>query len=250
MLATVKVIPFAVPEAAVSRALDAVHTIGTAPIRVVPFTARRAALILTELPHVKEAIYQQTARAIEARLARLGCTLVATTRVAHTTSAIAKAINALKGKDIDLLVLAGASAIVDRRDVVPAAITASGGEIVQFGMPVDPGNLMLVARLGNIAVIGAPGCARSPKLNGFDWVLQRLAAGLDVGAGDIRMMGVGGLLKEVGERPLAVPPPRQTGTKTRWRWGTQRPREPAPFPTSRPSSLPPENHPAWARSTS
>lgn len=203
MLATVKVIPFAAPEAAVAGAVETARRANAAPIRVAPFTAKRAAVILTELPHVKEAIYHQTAQAIETRLARLGCALVATPRVPHDTTAIARAIAALKGEDIDLLILAGASAIVDRRDVIPAAITASGGEIVQFGMPVDPGNLMLVARLNGVPVIGAPGCARSPKLNGFDWVLQRLAAGLDVTARNVRMMGVGGLLKEVGERPLS-----------------------------------------------
>ena len=49
-------------------------------------------------------------------------------------------------------------------------------------------------------MIGAPGCARSPKENGFDWVLQRLLAGLQVSAADIRRMGVGGLLMEIVDR--------------------------------------------------
>jgi len=58
--------------------------------------------------------------------------------------------------------------------------------------------------LGTLAgkrVIGAPGCARSPKENGFDWVLDRLIAGLDVTASDIAGMGVGGLLMEIPTRP-------------------------------------------------
>ena len=50
-------------------------------------------------------------------------------------------------------------------------------------------------------MIGAPGCARSPKENGFDWVLDRYLAGLDVSWEDITGMGVGGLLMEIESRP-------------------------------------------------
>jgi molybdenum cofactor cytidylyltransferase len=60
-------------------------------------------------------------------------------------------------------------------------------------MPVDPGNLMLIGDLGGRPVLGAPGCARSPKENGFDWVLMRLLAGLKVTRADVARMGVGGL---------------------------------------------------------
>ncbi len=68
-------------------------------------------------------------------------------------------------------------------------------------MPVDPGNLMLIGQVRGHPVLGAPGCARSPKENGFDWVLMRLLAGLPVGRADITGMGVGGLLMEIVTRP-------------------------------------------------
>ena len=102
---------------------------------------------------------------------------------------------------MDLLLIAGASAITDRRDVIPAAITGSGGKIIHFGMPVDPGNLLLLGELGARPVLGLPGCARSPKVNGFDWVLRRLVADLPIGQADIMAMGAGGLLKEIPTRP-------------------------------------------------
>ena len=109
------------------------------------------------------------------------------------------------------ILVMGASATVDRRDIVPSAVVALGGELVHFGMPVDPGNLLLLARLGETTIVGLPGCARSPKLNGFDWVLQRLLAGLDIGPSDIMRMGVGGLLAEIPSRPS----PREHGTPER-----------------------------------
>ena len=95
-----------------------------------------------------------------------------------STPALARAIDEVLKAGAELVIVFGASAIADRRDVIPAAVEAIGGEIEHFGMPVDPGNLMLIGRLRGQAVIGAPGCARSPKENGFDWVLMRLLAGL------------------------------------------------------------------------
>jgi molybdenum cofactor cytidylyltransferase len=102
----------------------------------------------------------------------------------------------------DILLMSGASAIVDRRDVLPAALEAAGGRVAHFGMPVDPGNLMMLGELAGRPAVGLPGCARSPKVNGFDWVLQRLVAGLAVAPEDVMRLGAGGLLKEIPSRPL------------------------------------------------
>jgi molybdenum cofactor cytidylyltransferase len=99
------------------------------------------------------------------------------------------------------VIVFGASAIADRRDVIPAAITDIGGAIEHFGMPVDPGNLLLIGSARGVPVLGAPGCARSPVENGFDWVLMRLLAGLKVTRAELMGMGVGGLLMEIVTRP-------------------------------------------------
>ena len=131
----------------------------------------------------------------------------------HEQASLARAIDEVLKAGAELVIVFGASAIADRRDVIPAAIEAVGGEIEHFGMPVDPGNLMLIGRLARAAVLGAPGCARSPKENGFDWVLMRLLAGLPVARDDITGMGVGGLLMEIVTRPQprAEPAPRKAG---------------------------------------
>ena len=83
----------------------------------------------------------------------------------------------------------------------PAGIVAAGGAVSHFGMPVDPGNLLLLGSLHGEPVVGLPSCARSPKVNGFDFVLQRLFAGLAVTGKDVMRMGVGGLLQEIPNRP-------------------------------------------------
>jgi molybdenum cofactor cytidylyltransferase len=99
-----------------------------------------------------------------------------------------------------LLILTG-TATSDLHDTAPEAVRRAGGQVARFGMPVDPGNLLFLGALGGRPVIGLPGCARSSALNGADWVLERLACGLEVTGDDIAAMGVGGLLKEIPTRP-------------------------------------------------
>jgi molybdenum cofactor cytidylyltransferase len=197
MLATIKIIPFAAPRSHVEEAERLLRD--GALVRVAPFVPRRAALISTALPGTKPGLLDKNRSALEERLRSIGSAIVAERRVAHETEALAAAIREVKGADPILIF--GASAITDRRDVIPAAIEAAGGTIDAFGMPVDPGNLLLTARLDGTIVIGLPGCARSPKQNGFDFVLWRVAAGLPVGRAEIAAMGVGGLLTEIPTRP-------------------------------------------------
>ncbi len=198
MLATIKIIPFAAPEAAVDAAAKAARQ---QPIRVAPFTAKRVALVSTQLPGQKPSLLDKNRSALEARLAPLGGTLVFERRTPHAPDAVAGALRDAAKENPDLLFVFGASAITDRRDVIPAGIVAAGGKIIHFGMPVDPGNLLLLGELNGRPVIGLPSCARSPKVNGFDFVLQRLCAGLPVKATEIMRMGVGGLLQEISSRP-------------------------------------------------
>lgn len=198
MVATVKIIPFAVP----GRVLAAVELLaqGRPAFDVHPFAARRVGLIQTVLPTLKPSVMDKTARVTAARLARSGSRIVGEERVAHREEALEPAIAAMVAQS-DMLLIFGASAMCDPNDVIPAAIRAAGGEVLAAGMPVDPGNLLVLGRLGGKPVLGAPGCARSPKENGFDWVLDRLMAGLDVTADEIAGMGVGGLLMEIPTRP-------------------------------------------------
>jgi molybdenum cofactor cytidylyltransferase len=201
MVATVKIIPFAVARMAVEACSRAAGAAG-ALVSVVPFRPHRVALLQTRLPGMKESILDKTVETTRLRLEALGSTLLGEHRTGHREAELAPAITQALAGGAELVLIAGASAIVDRRDVIPAAIVACGGAIEHFGMPVDPGNLMLMARVGAVPVLGLPVCARSPRVNGFDWVLRRVPAGLPVDAAALSRMGVGGLLTEIPERPL------------------------------------------------
>ena len=199
MVATVKVIPFAVAGGVLDRAEAAAVA---PPMTLCAFRPRPVGMVLSTLPGIKPSVLEGTVAAMRARVEGVGGTLLPTLTCAHDSDAIAEALRTLTGQGAALLLVAGASATVDRRDVGPAAIVLAGGSLRHFGMPVDPGNLICVGEIGAAPALVLPGCARSPKLNGIDWVLRRLFADLPVGAAEVMRMGVGGLLKDTGLRPL------------------------------------------------
>ncbi len=199
LLATVKIIPFAVPRSRLRHAETALQSVEAA-VRVAAFRRLDVALAQTRLPGTRDSVLDKTAKVIGRRLEALGSRLAWEKRCEHSEEALTRTLGELLSGEPQMLLVVGASAIVDRRDVVPAAIAGVGGRLDHFGMPVDPGNLLLLAHRDGTPVLGLPGCARSPKYNGFDQVLERLLAGLAVGSAEIMGMGVGGLLKETHER--------------------------------------------------
>lgn len=220
LVATVKIIPFAVPSATLTRCIAEAHG---GLLRVAPFRRRAVGLILTRLPGVHESQLERTAAAQRLRIERVGCVTERELRCDHDEAAVAAALSEQRDAGCRLILVLGASAIVDRRDVIPAAIERLGGTIEHFGLPVDPGNLLLLGRCpapqgepgGEIDVIGVPGCGRSLRRSGYDWVLERLCADLAVTRRDLMTMGVGGLLAEIPTRPqprLAEARPAKAGT--------------------------------------
>jgi molybdenum cofactor cytidylyltransferase len=196
MVATVKIIPFAAP----LNSVEKVETLAAkTAITLHPFQPLQVGLIQTTLPLTKDSVLEKTADVTRQRIAAFGGTMNVAANCNHDAEALAETLHAML--HLDLLIVFGASAVCDDKDVIPSAIRLIGGKVTQVGMPVDPGNLLVLGHKGKTTIIGAPGCARSPKENGFDWVLARLFAGVKVTPRDIIGMGVGGLLMEISTRP-------------------------------------------------
>jgi molybdenum cofactor cytidylyltransferase len=210
MIATVKIVPFGIEGGLCERAVAAAKT---GPMRVAPYKIKRVGIVSTLLPGLAPKVIEKTLRVTADRLAPAGASIIAERRVQHDETVLAAAIKELLGLGAELVIVFGASAIADRRDVIPAALEDVGGTIEHFGMPVDPGNLLLIGNAGGVPVLGAPGCARSPVENGFDWVLMRLLAGIKVTRADLTGMGVGGLLMEIVTRPQPRKPAGAEGNR-------------------------------------
>ncbi|HCL67159.1 MAG TPA: 4-diphosphocytidyl-2C-methyl-D-erythritol kinase [Rhizobium sp.] len=203
LVATIKIIPLSAPAVSVDEGCSILS--GSIPFEVKPYRGHSVTLIATELPSLKPAVMDKTARLLEQRLVPSQSRLVREVRVVHKAQAVAEAIRTALEEDVEgprMVVVFGASAVCDPRDVIPEAIHLAGGHVEQVGLPVDPGNLLVLGSLGEVPVIGAPGCARSPKENGFDWVLSRIFAGEKPGRAELTGLGVGGLLMEIASRPM------------------------------------------------
>jgi molybdenum cofactor cytidylyltransferase len=159
MVATIKVIPFAV--AAEVQARVEVAAQGGA-FALHPFTPRRVGLVISEIGTLKQSVVDGTIEATQGRVEGLGGTLLTPLRCPHQSAPIAAALERLRAQGAEILLIVGASATVDRRDVGPEAIVRAGGEITHFGMPVDPGNLICLGRIGERPAMVLPGC-RSPR---------------------------------------------------------------------------------------
>ena len=192
LAATIKIISYAVPQAALDEACEAAReALSLAPARL-----KTAELVVTDTgsgPDDSKGI-----AAVKERVERLGASLVKVSEVPHQTNPLARAISL---STADLVLILTASATSDPLDTAPSALMQAGGELTRFGMPVDPGNLLFLGDLSGKPVIGLPGCVRSPALNGADWILERIICGIDVSSEDIAQMGIGGLLKEIPQRP-------------------------------------------------
>jgi molybdenum cofactor cytidylyltransferase len=199
MIATVKIIPFAVGKENLNRAL---LEIGEAPvIRVQALAEKRVGLVITKVAGSKQSLIEKSETAMRGRVKALGSDLTQVTVCDHSIEAVRKSVKELHALSCSPILLFGASAIVDREDVIPAGLSAAGGKVIHLGMPVDPGKLMMLGDLDDVPVLGVPRCARSPKVNGFDWALERVLADIKLSAGDIMDMGAGGLLAEISSRP-------------------------------------------------
>ncbi|MGU9951731.1 MAG: NTP transferase domain-containing protein [Gammaproteobacteria bacterium WSBS_2016_MAG_OTU1] len=202
MICTVKIIPFALPEKFVSDAAQYKKT-----FTVHPFVKQNIILIQTTLPDTAEAMLDKTTLITGQRLQERNNDIKKEIRCVHRRKDIAAAIKSAMRDKPALLLLAGASAACDVGDEIPAAIVDVGGKIEHFGMPVDPGNLLALAKIDNTQCVVLPGCARSIKNNGFDWVLDRLLANIHLSSQEISAMGVGGLLDDTTARPMRRQPP-------------------------------------------
>jgi molybdenum cofactor cytidylyltransferase len=201
MVATVKIIPFAVSRNAV-QAVEEYSRSVTPIISVQALPARQVGLIVTAHQNQHQRIAAEFAPALQARLEQLGSAITRTDFVEHEIADIAPAIRRQLAAGCEMILIVSMTAIIDRHDVVPMAIEEAGGVVEHFGAPVDPGNLLLIGYAGSVPIIGAPGCVRSPKVNAFDLVLPRLLAGERITRRDLVRLGHGGLLEEIRERRL------------------------------------------------
>lgn len=199
LVTLVKIIPFGMPAARVEDA-EAVARETAPVIAVRVLKPQSVALIISGPDSARERLIADFTDPVCHRIEKLNSHLDSVVFVAHTGDAIAAALK--EQSTHDLVIVTSISAIIDHEDVVPTAVRLAGGSVTHFGVPVDPGSLLMLGYIGNVPVIGAPGCIKSPQTNVVDWILPRLMAGERLTRADLVAMGHGGLLDDISERPM------------------------------------------------
>ncbi|HEX9838555.1 MAG TPA: molybdopterin-binding protein [Anaerolineales bacterium] len=204
IVATVKIIPYAMPESVLSEA-EAIATGSRHILRVDALPTRSVGMILSGSASIQQRLVSDFAP-LRGRIEKLGSSVTRTDFVAlddeSDEAALANMLKQQLESGIGMILLAGETAIMDAHDILPRAVQRAGGHVESVGAPVDPGNLLMLAYLNDVPVVGAPGCARSKKINIVDWILPRLLAGDRLTRRDIIELGHGGLLQDVPERGM------------------------------------------------
>lgn len=193
MVGTIKVIPYGMPRtdlAAAEQALEQHRPV----LAIRPFVIKQATLITAGSETAREKVIKSFTSALRDRLAAYGTTLVEGPYVAEDEQAISQALCWALDNGAEMVLVAGETSVVDEDDITPRAIKAIGGKIEHYGVPVEPGNLLLLAYYQQVPIVGAPGCARNKSYNVVDMVLPRLAAGEHLTRRDLIELSHGGLL--------------------------------------------------------
>ena len=205
IVATVKVIPYAVPQTFLEQAEHGVMSYQPV-LCVAELLPKKVAILLSGSDAVRERLVADFEMPLRERVEGLGSQAILTGYLKledeDDESVLSNLLLETVSQRYDLIILAGETAIMDRNDIVPRAVERAGGVVECVGVPVDPGNLLMLAYLGDVSLVGAPGCARSLKTNALDWVLPRLLAGERLSQIDLAKMGQGGLLEDTAERPM------------------------------------------------
>ncbi|WMW66206.1 molybdopterin-binding protein [Nitratidesulfovibrio liaohensis] len=190
MVAGMRVIPLIVHEQLLheaERALD-----GVPVVSVLPFRRARVGMVTTGSEVFHGRIKDKFGPVVRRKFADLGSEVVRQVLVADDRDATARAIRELVDEGADMVVVTGGMS-VDPDDQTPAGIRAAGARVVAYGAPVLPGSMFMLAYLGEVPVMGLPGCVMYHRASIFDLVAPRLLAGLAVTREDITALGHGGL---------------------------------------------------------
>jgi molybdenum cofactor cytidylyltransferase len=192
---TLKIIPFALSAVSLEAAL-ALAGQGVLAFRALQ--PRRVAILVSGSSGRRERLLESFRRPLELRLAELGSTQVSVDYVSfdhEPERQMAAALERQASAGSELVIVVGETATMDADDLIPQAIRRAGGQVSVVGAPVFPGNLLLLGYREQLAILGAPGCARSRAPNVIDLLLPRLLSGERPGPREVAELGLGGLLE-------------------------------------------------------
>ena len=164
-------------------------------IDVKAFKKMRVGIVTTGSEIYHRRIVDKFGPVVEAKVDEYSCKVIGQIIVPDDKEMIKDAIKAHVENGAEMVICTGGMS-VDPDDLTPTSIIELGGELVSYGSPVLPGSMFLLSYLGEIPVMGLPGCVMYSKKTVFDLVLPRVLAGERLTMEDIMRYGHGGLCQD------------------------------------------------------
>lgn len=196
--ATVKIIPYAIPAAALEQTLLAAQ--GATPlIQVKPLMPRRVSVIYTGSEGARERVIKSYRPALQKRVEALASQVEVECYVAlgseNDAERLAAVLCGQMEQGIELFLVASETSTMDPDDIIPLAARGAGGQVACVGAPIEPGNLVMLAYFDSAALLNVPGCIRTPNPTIIDTIMAALLAGERLSRTEIIRLGHGGLVE-------------------------------------------------------
>ena len=189
-LAGVRIIPLTTEEENLIRIEDLCRGKGKV-FKIKKYKELKAAIITTGNEIYKKRIQDKFGSVIRKKLEFFKVQYLGQTFCPDDIEEIKEKISYYKKQRADLIILTGGMS-VDPDDLTPGAIRKSGAKVVTYGAPVQPGNMFMMAYLGNTVLLGVPACAMYYRTTILDVVLPRIFVGEVLTKEDFIKMGEGG----------------------------------------------------------
>lgn len=191
MLAGTRVVPLVVDKARIER-VEAVAAEAGPVVTVRPFRPLRVGVVTTGGEVFHGRIKDKFGPVLRRKFDDLGCSVLRQVIVPDDREMTVRAISQLLADGAEMIAVTGGMS-VDPDDLSPSSIRAAGGEVVTYGSPTFPGAMFMLAYIGDVPVVGLPGCVMYHKASIFDLTVPRLVAGERLSRMDIVRLGHGGL---------------------------------------------------------
>ena len=190
-VAGMRVIPLVIDKAKMERVKEIA---GDVPLmRIAPYKNFKVGLVVTGSEIFHGRIEDTFTPVIESKLKKFGLN-VDERRISNDSKEMTREkILELVNSGCEMILCTGGMS-VDPDDRTPAAISSTGAEVVTYGVPVLPGAMFMLAYLGDVPIMGLPGCVMFCSKTVFDLILPRVLTGERLKRKDFSTLGVGGLL--------------------------------------------------------
>ena len=189
-LAGTRIIPLFVAEEILKKAEDILA--GEPIIRIVPLKEMKVGVVTTGSEVYSGIIEDAFGPVLVRKFGALGSKVEKQLFADDDEEMIADCIKQLIDEGMDIIGITGGMS-VDPDDRTPSGIRKAGGSVVSYGAPVLPGAMFMLSYIGDVPVVGLPGCVMYSRTSIFDLIVPRLLAGEKITKQDINKLAVGGL---------------------------------------------------------